>query len=370
MNNKGGVSTKVESTNGIAIITERAMYWDAGGVTWAGGHCSTGVTNSPVTWYLAEGSTSGFDTWILVQNPNDTDASIKLTYMDNDGNTEEEETTVAAHSRFTRRINDISAMNNKGGVSTKVESTNSVGIIAERAMYWDAGGVAWAGGHCSTGTKRKAVKVSCLGDSVTNGNPYQGTENTYPAQMDALLTAEYGPGSYTVVNHGHGGYTADQVLADLQDLDWMAEDPDIVLLLVGGNDMNQITEVSEVADTIDATVSEVQDIIDTVKAHTNADGSTPELIVSTFIPNLISGPLGTLVIIAYNNDLKNDLTGMDMLIETNWEDFYDSGTIAAKTSLMVNSDSDKVHPNAAGYGVMAENWRQAINSVLGDPPDI
>ncbi len=75
--------------------------------------------------------------------------------------------------------------------------------------------------------------VSCLGDSITNGYPYSGTEHTYPAQLQARLNEGYGPGSYDVINHGVDGYRADQVLADLQDHDWMAEDPDFVLLMVG-----------------------------------------------------------------------------------------------------------------------------------------
>ena len=56
--------------------------------------------------------------------------------MDEDGNTFQEAVTVSAQRRFTRKINDITEMNNKGGVSTRVESTNEVGIIAERSMYW------------------------------------------------------------------------------------------------------------------------------------------------------------------------------------------------------------------------------------------
>ena len=82
--------------------------------------------------------------------------------------------------------------------------------------------------------------VSCLGDSITNGYPYAGTENTYPARLLSMLEAAYGLGSFEVINHGVNGYRADQVLADLQNLNWMAQDnPDFVLLTVGGNDLAQ-----------------------------------------------------------------------------------------------------------------------------------
>ena len=81
--------------------------------------------------------------------------------------------------------------------------------------------------------------VSCLGDSITEGIPYSGTENTYPARLQVMLDTAYSSGSFEVINHGVSGYRADQVLAHTQD--WMAQDnPDYVLLLVGGNDLAQL----------------------------------------------------------------------------------------------------------------------------------
>lgn len=80
--------------------------------------------------------------------------------------------------------------------------------------------------------------VSCLGDSITEGIPYSGTENTYPARLQVMLDAAYGSGSFEVINHGVGGWRADQVRDHTQG--WMTEDnPDYVLLLVGGNDLAQ-----------------------------------------------------------------------------------------------------------------------------------
>ena len=46
------------------------------------GHSSVGVTSPATTWYLPEGSTNwGFETWLLIQNPNATEASCDVTYM-------------------------------------------------------------------------------------------------------------------------------------------------------------------------------------------------------------------------------------------------------------------------------------------------
>ncbi|MEA3358489.1 MAG: GDSL-type esterase/lipase family protein [Thermodesulfobacteriota bacterium] len=213
--------------------------------------------------------------------------------------------------------------------------------------------------HAGNGPTRV---VSCLGDSITNGFPYASTLNTYPERLLSALEASYGDGSYTVINHGINGYRADQILADLQNLNWMANDnPDLVLLMVGGNDLSQETnpDGSNFFEVITRTVAEVQAIIDLVTNHINPDGSNPQINVSAFIPNNISGVSGSLAISLYNNSLKNNLTGADLWFTDNWDDFYDPDTVQAKTSLMF----DNIHPNIDGYAVMSENWFETIPPV-------
>lgn len=205
--------------------------------------------------------------------------------------------------------------------------------------------------------------ISCLGDSITQGFPYVGTEHTYPSRLQAMLDASHGTGNLTVINHGIGGFRADQVLAAMQTLNWLAEDPDIVLLMVGGNDLAQeiLPDPSNLMEVIERTVTEVQAIINLVKGHTNDDGSQPRIIVSACTPVLGQQP--SAVVALYNQHLASDLTGFDMWFTDNWDDLYNEDTGQAHLTLL----SDAVHPNTSGYLLIGENWFEAVNALLLTP---
>lgn len=139
------VSATVEGHEGDSIVVERAMYWSGK----AGGHCAAGVNNAAEDWYLAEGSTGGgFETWVLVQNPGDEAAIVKVTYMNASGPVAGPTMNMAPHSRTT--VNVADTLPGDWQVSTRVSA--DVPVIAERAMYWggrkaghDAIGVTGAG---------------------------------------------------------------------------------------------------------------------------------------------------------------------------------------------------------------------------------
>jgi len=204
------------------------------------------------------------------------------------------------------------------------------------------------------------ITITCLGDSLTASYPYEGTPSTYPNQLQILLDTHYGQGIFEMINRGVSGYRADQILDDMQSEGWLQQDQaDIVLLLAGGNDLAQgIKNIGDVTPVINQTVAEMQAIIDLIKAHTNQNGSTPEVIVSAVTPNLIEGILGSLVVAAYNNALEEELEHTDLWFTSNWDDFYDTETENAKAELM----SDTVHLNEEGYQMMAEYWFDQISA--------
>ncbi|MHB8895920.1 MAG: DUF5719 family protein, partial [Candidatus Geothermincolia bacterium] len=124
--NSWEVSTKVTADK--PVVAERAMFGNNG--AWA--HDSIGVSSLQKNWYLAEGCTAmGFETWVLVQNPNDKPAKVNLTYMTSTGAKTGPSETIAARSRKTFEV--AKTVPNEYNVSTQVTSDQPV--VAERAMY-------------------------------------------------------------------------------------------------------------------------------------------------------------------------------------------------------------------------------------------
>jgi len=147
----GSVSVRITgNTSKDLLVCERAMYfrYHPGELDWTGGHVSSGTNDLATSRQFAEGCTRpGFETWLLLQNPNSLAASGEITCLMNDGETAVGLSEVAPLSRVTIRVSD-----NVGGnkdVSMRVAS--DVPIACERSMYFSYGG-AWDGGSVSSGT--------------------------------------------------------------------------------------------------------------------------------------------------------------------------------------------------------------------------
>ncbi|MBU1669838.1 MAG: hypothetical protein KKF41_01860 [Actinobacteria bacterium] len=138
------VSMKVSANRDI--VAERPMYFNYQG-TWPGGNVELGVQTPNTTWYLAEGATHpGFEEWISIQNPQNTDATVNITYMFPGGGTQPQTVSVGAHSRYTVDVN--AAVGPDKNVSAKVESSQPV--VVERPMYFMYHGV-YPGGSIGAG---------------------------------------------------------------------------------------------------------------------------------------------------------------------------------------------------------------------------
>jgi hypothetical protein len=139
------VSIKVSSDQ--PVVAERAMYFDFLGSGRKGGHACMGVNESRTQWSFAEGYTGGdFDTFYLVQNPNDAEAHLKVHFMGNEGEVDELYYTLAPNSRMTIWMDREPGLD-CGEFSTQMES--DLPVVAERAMYFGYRGV--GGGTAAEG---------------------------------------------------------------------------------------------------------------------------------------------------------------------------------------------------------------------------
>ncbi|MGE3844610.1 MAG: FG-GAP repeat protein, partial [Vicinamibacterales bacterium] len=152
-------STVVESDH--LVVADRQQWWDA---TAYGTSAERSVDAPALTWYFAEGAThGGFDLFYLLQNPNDTAADVLVRYLLPSGAPLEKTYSLPAQSRFNIWA-DLEVFPAGSGnlalaatdVSAVITVTNGVPIIAERAMYLNAGSTVFAAGHESAGVTAPA----------------------------------------------------------------------------------------------------------------------------------------------------------------------------------------------------------------------
>jgi hypothetical protein len=151
------VSGVITSLNGVPIIAERAMYASAAG-TFAAGHDSAGVTSPSLAWFFAEGATGNFfDTFLLLANPNASQADVHATYLLPSGQTVTKDYAVPANSRRTINVQLEDTRLAGTAVSTQLTSSNGVSFLAERSMWWPHG-QAWTEAHNAAGATATGTK--------------------------------------------------------------------------------------------------------------------------------------------------------------------------------------------------------------------
>ncbi|MEO5820049.1 MAG: DUF4394 domain-containing protein [Vicinamibacteraceae bacterium] len=158
------------ATFAFAGAAERAMYF--GSPLFSGGHESAGVTRTSTEWFLAEGATgSFFTTFVLLSNPNATPAAVTMTYLREGGGTVTRSKTVPAGTRLTINLGLEDPTLAATSVAARITST--VGIIAERAMYWPFSPVSWQEAHSAFGVTETALRWGLAEGRVGGPEAYQ-----------------------------------------------------------------------------------------------------------------------------------------------------------------------------------------------------
>ncbi len=141
------VSLRLEST--LPVVAERPMYFAYRGA-WEGCTVTSGAEALSHEWYFAEGCTrAGFETWVLLANPGDGQASASVSLILEDGSATQVVVTLPSRSRRSVFVNGV--VGDGRDVSTRIEA--DAPICAERVMYFDYHDV-WEGGHASSGLSR------------------------------------------------------------------------------------------------------------------------------------------------------------------------------------------------------------------------
>jgi hypothetical protein len=178
-----------ELTSTIPIIAERSMYFSSVLPFW-GGHGSAGVTAPAKEWFLAEGATGSFFTmFVLIANPTNQAANVKVTYLLDNGSPVVKTYQVDANSRFNIYVNGEHERLANTTVASRYES--DVPIIVERTMWWPGSPSQWTEGHnsfgvTSTGTKWAVAEGEAGG--AQNSATFILVANTSPFTGQAKVT--------------------------------------------------------------------------------------------------------------------------------------------------------------------------------------
>lgn len=122
-------STQVVSSQ--PIVVERAMYF--GPANARGGHNSEAASAPANEWHLAEGYTGGgFDTYILIMNPNDRAANVSVRFLREAAPAVTQSISVAPNSRYTIWVNPLYP-----GAAFSTVLSGDQPIVVERAMYFN-----------------------------------------------------------------------------------------------------------------------------------------------------------------------------------------------------------------------------------------
>lgn len=116
----------------VGVVAERLVHFDGG----QAGDAGTGSKSGSRTWYFAEGDTRpGFDSWLLLLNPNPEPATVRLSTVRTDGPGPSAIVEVGGYARKSLFLDEVIP---NARFAMKVEADRA--IVAERAMFFGGGG--------------------------------------------------------------------------------------------------------------------------------------------------------------------------------------------------------------------------------------
>ncbi|WP_162271361.1 BACON domain-containing protein [Luteitalea pratensis] len=198
-------SAVISSLDQTPIIVERAMYRSSPDRPFDAGHVSMGVSTPSTRWFMAEGRTGPFfDQFVLIANPTDTPADVRVTYLLDTGQTYTKTMMAPASARSGIWV-DYDEIPGVAGhpladvaLSTTVESLNGVPLVVERTMWWPGDGTTWYEAHNSSGATETGTKWAMAEGEVggsRNAQTYVLIANTSTWQGRARVTVLFEDGT-------------------------------------------------------------------------------------------------------------------------------------------------------------------------------
>jgi lysophospholipase L1-like esterase len=205
-------------------------------------------------------------------------------------------------------------------------------------------------------SQARQIRIEPLGDSITWGYPDAPVTGGYRLSLYQLLTnanismdfvgtqVSTAPGLLYPNHEGHSGFRIDQI-DDPFFLSWIntVASPDIILLLIGTNDIGQDDDPTNAVVRLDGLIS-----------HITSDRPNAKVIVANLLPRSDTND-DTMI-----NTLFNPFVpGVVAKHETNGEQVY----FLDLHSAVALSDTDGLHPTPSGYIKIGNQWFNAINNL-------
>ncbi len=93
-----------------------------------------GAMHTSRQWYFAEGYTGeGFEEWLCMQNPGDTNAHVQISYVNTEGVPIDKEVMIEARARRTVFVNQDVGADQQVSVTLQADTA----IVAERPIYFN-----------------------------------------------------------------------------------------------------------------------------------------------------------------------------------------------------------------------------------------
>jgi len=207
------------------------------------------------------------------------------------------------------------------------------------------------------------IKIMPIGDSITlgEGSTGEGGEvggyrddlagllNDAQINFDFAGALKNGVG-FDADHEGHGGWRADQIEAEIGNF-LNAAHPDVVLLHIGTNDVTQGQSNSN-------TIAEIESIVNAIHRFNNKI----TIAVSSLVPRTDSRDAKTTALNALIESLVTQKHNAGYRIV-----FVDNNrAFKANSNWEADYMHDNVHPNDAGYKVLAEVFFKAIPTSTSD----